>query len=132
MEQLALTTGLAPDAIRGALDVVPPPDHNQNAGRSFLALMTNDLMRWKRTRELRRRWKQLAPANRPLSAASLRYAVDLASREISLSQQSRMLSATHRVFRFWHVAHRPFAITALIAVIIHVVVVVSVGATWFR
>ncbi len=100
VEQLALTTGLAPDVIRGALDVAPPPDRDQNAARSFLALMTNDLMRWRRTRELRRRWKQLAPANRPLSAASLRYAVDLASREISLSQQSRMLAATHRVFRY--------------------------------
>jgi len=30
------------------------------------------------------------------------------------------------------VAHRPFAVTALIAVTIHIVVVVAVGATWFR
>jgi hypothetical protein len=29
------------------------------------------------------------------------------------------------------VAHRPLAITALVAVIIHVAVVVSLGATWF-
>jgi hypothetical protein len=31
----------------------------------------------------------------------------------------------------WHAAHRPVAITAFIAVTIHVVVVVAVGATWF-
>jgi hypothetical protein len=132
VDQLALTTGLAPDAVRTALDVAPPPDREQNAARVILSLMTSDLMRWRRTRELRRRWKKLAPANRPLSARSLRNAVDLASREISLSQQSRMLAATHRIFRYWHVAHRPFAITALIAVVVHVVVVVGVGATWFR
>jgi hypothetical protein len=51
---------------------------------------------------------------------------------MSLTQQTRMLDATHRVFRYWHVAHRPFAITALVAVVIHVAVVVAVGATWLR
>ena len=57
--------------------------------------------------------------------------VHLASREISLAQQARMLDATQRVFGYWHVAHRPFAVTALVAVVIHVAVVVAVGATWF-
>ena len=78
------------------------------------------------------RWAALAPNSRPLSPHALREAVRIAGREISLTQQTRMLEATHRVFRYWHVAHRPFAITALAAVVIHVVVVVAVGATWFR
>jgi len=52
--------------------------------------------------------------------------------ELALVQQSRMLGATQNILRFWHVAHRPLAITALVAVVIHVVVVVSLGATWFR
>lgn len=55
----------------------------------------------------------------------------LASREIALSQQVRMLEATQRVFRYWHVAHKPFALTALFAVVVHVAVVVALGATWF-
>jgi hypothetical protein len=58
--------------------------------------------------------------------------VAIADREISMAQQARMLDATQRVFRYWHVAHRPFAVTALVAVVIHVAVVVTVGATWFR
>jgi hypothetical protein len=41
-----------------------------------------------------------------------------------------MLEATHDVFRWWHVLHRPVAIAALAAVLIHVVVVVALGATW--
>ena len=57
----------------------------------------------------------------------IRDRVRLASQEMSLEQQSRMLEATHRVFRFWHVAHRPFAVTAMVAVIIHIVVVLAVG-----
>jgi hypothetical protein len=41
-----------------------------------------------------------------------------------------MLEATQRVFRLWHVAHRPVALTALLAVLVHVAVVVALGATW--
>ena len=41
-----------------------------------------------------------------------------------------MLDATHAVFRWWHVLHRPVAIAALLAVLIHVAVVVALGATW--
>jgi hypothetical protein len=73
----------------------------------------------------------MSPGGRRPDPRAVREAVRLASREIALTQQSRMLDATHRVFRYWHVAHRPFAITALVAVFVHVVVVVAVGATWF-
>ena len=55
----------------------------------------------------------------------------LANEEIALTQQARLLEATQTAFRYWHVAHRPFAITALIAVTVHVAVVVAMGATWF-
>ena len=54
----------------------------------------------------------------------------LARREMALTQQARLLEGTQRVFRLWHVAHRPVAIGALIAVLVHVGVVVAVGATW--
>ena len=54
----------------------------------------------------------------------------LARREMALAQQARMLDATHAVFRYWHVLHRPVAVAALLAVLVHVAVVVAVGATW--
>jgi hypothetical protein len=55
----------------------------------------------------------------------------LARREMALSQQMRLLDATHRLFRFWHVAHRPVALAALVAVAVHVGVAVAMGVTWF-
>jgi hypothetical protein len=130
--RLVATTGLEADAIDRALAVGPPVRDDENALRTLQRLLTNDLLRWRLTRQLRARWKSLAPANRPLSRKALAEAVRLARREISLTQQSQMLGATHRIFRYWHVAHRPFAITALVAVAIHVAVVVAVGATWLR
>jgi hypothetical protein len=123
-----------------AIGAAPPP---AGAGRALAQLLTNDLARWRMMRDLRRRWaKMLAEGsfsfkvqrhkNRAAERAALKQVVELASREMSLAQQARMLDATHKVFRYWHVAHRPFAITALVAVLIHVVVVVWLGATWFR
>ena len=131
IELLAATTGLSHEVVDRALDVGPDVKEQGSLLRIFWHLLSDDLLRWKRTRELRQRWAAVAPAGRPLSQHALADAVRYASQEISLAQQSRMLEATQRVFAFWHVAHRPFAITALIAVLIHVVVVVAVGATWF-
>ncbi len=131
IELLAATTGLSHEVVGRALDVTPAATEQGGILKILWHLISDDLLRWKRTRELRRRWAAVAPAGRPLSRQALSDAVEYASQEISLDQQSRMLEATQRVFAFWHVAHRPFAITALIAVLIHVIVVVAVGATWF-
>jgi len=61
----------------------------------------------------------------------VRSVLRLARQEVKLAQQVRMLDATHAVFRYWHVLHRPVAIAALVAVLVHVTVVVALGATWF-
>ncbi len=66
-----------------------------------------------------------------LSAASARELLSLARKEMALAQQIRLLDRTHRAFRFWHAAHKPVAISAFLAVVIHVAVVVAVGTTWF-
>jgi hypothetical protein len=89
-------------------------------------LMLNDVRRWQRRRELSALW-----ARKGVSKSTIKKAVTLASREIALTDQVRMLEATQRVFKFWHIAHMPFALTALIAVTVHVVVVIAVGQTWF-
>lgn len=125
--ELAETTGLGVDVVERTLDVGEADVSEQGLGKIFMRLLSDDLTRWRRTAELQRRWAGVAPAGGPLSKAALGEAVRLASQEMSLQQQSRMLEATHRVFRFWHVAHRPFAVTAMVAVIIHIVVVLAVG-----
>jgi hypothetical protein len=131
IDDIARTAGLARSEIEGTLDVAPPPNLHRGVLAVLWALIANDITRWRMTRELGRRWQALAPADHPLTARRLKECVRLASREIELTQQARMLDATQQLFKWWHVAHRPFAMTALIAVVIHVVVVVAVGATWF-
>lgn len=62
----------------------------------------------------------------------IREILELAEREMTLAQQASLLDATQQLFRLWHVLHRPVALAALVAVVIHVAVVVALGATWFR
>lgn len=67
-----------------------------------------------------------------LPAARRREVVRLARREMALAQQAAMLDGAQRIFRWWHAAHRPFAVTALVAVLLHVAVAVAMGQTWFH
>ena len=129
VERISATTGLDRETVERTLKPLESGARG-GIGRSMLQLVAGDLVRWSQSRRLRKRWISLAPVGRRPSSRSLDEAVRLASREIALAQQVRLLEATHRVFRWWHVAHRPIALTALIAVIVHVVVVIAVGATW--
>lgn len=67
-----------------------------------------------------------------LTPARSREVLKLARREMALAQQAAVLDGIHRLFRWWHAAHKPFALTALLAVLLHVGVAVALGQTWFR
>jgi len=94
--------------------------------------MLDDWNRWRAVGELRRRWKERVAGDREADAGAVGRAVALAREEIRLGQQLRVLEATQRVFRYWHVAHRPVSVTALLAVLIHVGVAIAMGQTWIR
>ncbi len=124
LERLATMTGIDRDDIERSVRSESQGPARAGIGSTLKGLVTDDLARWRASTELRRRWK-----NR-LSRSQLREVIRLVRQEMKLEQQLRMLDATRRVFAFWHVAHLPFAITAFVAVAIHVVVVVALGVTW--
>jgi hypothetical protein len=127
--EISAATGLDPFVVERTLSVSGPSGAGGVMG-TLMHLVSDDITRWRLTRALRHRLAGAGAAS-GLDRDTIDRVVGLASREISLAQQLRMLDATQRVFGYWHVAHRPFAVTALVAVVIHVVVVVAVGATWF-
>jgi hypothetical protein len=131
LQEIAQRTGLEVEAIISAQDTDPTPTDGLGLGRTFRRMISDDLRRRRAARKLRREIQLRRPLNRRGDMASVREVLRLANREMALMQQCRMLAATQNVLRFWHVAHRPLAVTALVAVVIHVVVVVSLGATWF-
>ena len=124
LTEIAAATRLTPDVIEARLETAPSAGGTASLLATFGGLIRDDLARWRAVRRFSREVRQL-------DRETLKRVARLARREAALGQQARMLAATQRVFRFWHVAHRPVAVTALVTVLVHVVVVVALGATWF-
>lgn len=51
-------------------------------------------------------------------------------KEMKLQAKIDRLEQMQKLFRYWHVAHRPFALIMLIVLIVHVVVTMGMGYTW--
>ena len=126
---VAANSGLPVAQVEAVLRADPVPIEGAGILKTLALMVQDDLVRRRAARALRRLVRQ--KGGRKLSHSAVTEVVRLASREMALTQQARMLAATQRVFRFWHVAHRPFAMAALVAVLVHVGVVVSLGMTWF-
>jgi hypothetical protein len=128
---LHAATGLGEEDLSAALRVVPPPDSNAGVWGTFRQLRRDDQARRRAARDLQRTLSR-GGAKGGNDRAWIRGVLRLARREMALQQQFQMIERTQRVFRFWHVAHLPVAITALLAVALHVVLAVAMGATWLR
>jgi hypothetical protein len=97
---------------------------------TLIGMVADDFARRRAARALRRAWRARARHGRRGDRRLIAEVLHLARREMGLEQQTRMLDASHNVFRYWHVLHRPVAVAALVAVVVHVAVVVALGATW--
>ena len=130
--EIAASLHLDPLLITRTLEATLDPSPGRGALGALRRLVLDDLHRWLAVRALRRAWTAPRRGGARVDPATISQALGLARREIRLGQQLRMLGSTQQLFRYWHIAHRPVAITALLAVLIHVVVVVAMGQTWFR
>jgi len=127
--EIAAATGLDPRRIEATLAPAEAGETSPGLAGTILQMLRDDVARRRMGRQLAAEIRATRPA--PLDRRTLRAVLGLARRETALAQQIRLYEATHRLFRFWHAAHQPVAISALVAVVLHVIVVVAVGATWF-
>lgn len=56
--------------------------------------------------------------------------LDMLKKERSLSKKIARLNLMQRLFKYWHVAHLPFALIMLVIVIIHIAVTLAFGYKW--
>jgi hypothetical protein len=56
--------------------------------------------------------------------------MDLVKRDISLNRRIERLVIMQELFKYWHVAHLPFALVMLVIMIIHVGVTIAFGYRW--
>lgn len=129
LQEVAKASGLPFPQVESLLRSDPTPCDGLGVIATLRQMLADEVERRRQARALRRVSAQATGSR--LDRWGLRRLVKLARREMALTQQARMLVATRRVFRLWHIAHRPFAIAALVAVLVHVGVVVALGMTWF-
>ena len=56
--------------------------------------------------------------------------IKMVKNEISLSKKIGRLQTMQRLFKYWHVAHMPFALIMLVIVVIHIGVTLAFGYKW--
>ncbi len=65
-----------------------------------------------------------------LPKRELRQVLKLVKHEISLNRRIDRLVTMQNLFKYWHVAHLPFALVMLIIMVIHVTVAIVLGYHW--
>jgi len=65
-----------------------------------------------------------------ITGRSFHQVISLIKDEINLNRKIDRLITMQNLFKYWHVAHLPFAILMLIIMVIHVIVTVIFGARW--
>ena len=65
-----------------------------------------------------------------VTGADYRKIISLVKEDIRISRRIGRLDKMQRLFRYWHVAHLPFALVMLIIMLIHVGVTVLFGYRW--
>ncbi|MDO8367548.1 MAG: hypothetical protein Q7T20_12175 [Saprospiraceae bacterium] len=73
--------------------------------------------------------KNVLHANR-LTRPDIKKVVTLVQNEISLNHRIERLLTMQKLFKYWHVAHLPFALIMLIIMVIHVGVTLAFGYRW--
>jgi hypothetical protein len=129
--EFTAASGLRPDMVRSLLAREVESCEGIGLAATAWRMVSDDLARRRAARSIARQVSERGKGSRQLGKATLRKVLRLARREMSLAQHLRMLDATQRAFRYWHAAHKPVAITALLAVMAHIAVAVLFGATWF-
>ena len=129
--EISTFTGLVPQAIEAATLGRLAPSSNPGFLGTLRRFVADDWVRRQAVRDL----EGLATrqgSGLPRNHDAWHRILDLTRQQVALEQQARLLEATRRIFRHWHAAHLPVGITALLAVIVHVTVVIVVGGTWFH
>jgi hypothetical protein len=125
--RIAAATGFEVEEVEKRMAVDMQPYNGLDPLRSIARMIRDDFTRWRTLQALEHDLRRRRPDHAALRGHELRETMRLARREMALAQQVRMLEVTQVVFGYWHVAHRPFAITALLAILIHVVSALVIG-----
>lgn len=101
-------------------------DTSLQTGGTFFGRIVGKYIKDRRTvRSVRKiLWKTDMPGR------ERRKVIKLVKRELALNNRIERLQTMRKLFKYWHVAHLPFALIMLIIVVIHVIVTLTFGYRW--
>lgn len=94
----------------------------------IMGLIWNDLRRPFIQRRLRIRLAKMAA----VSKREQNELFNLARQRSLLNRKAALLERVHRLFHYWHVIHKPFAIIMYLIMIVHIAVAIWTGYGWFN
>ena len=92
-------------------------------------LLSNMIKKYWADKKAIKKVRQILRTNN-MSKENIKKVVELVEGELSLSNRIERLQTMRKLFKYWHVAHMPFALIMLVIVLVHVVVVVALGYRW--
>ncbi len=100
--------------------------NRQKFGANVVSSMFNKYLEDKKT------LKQVKTTLREngLASPDVRKVTKLVDNELSLNNRIERLATMQKLFKYWHVAHLPFALIMLIIMVIHVGVTLAFGYRW--
>ncbi len=101
----------------------------RSAGISAGNLFQRTYSGWKADRKTVSDIRKVLKKNK-LNAADRKSILKIVRDEITMNRRISRLQTMLNLFKYWHVAHLPFAIIMLIIMIIHVVVTIVFGFKW--
>ena len=75
-------------------------------------------------------WIQKSLKSQNLGKESVNLILQNIDEEVALGSKVHRLQTMQKLFKYWHVAHLPFALIMLIIVVVHVVVTLAFGYKW--
>lgn len=84
---------------------------------------------WKHKRDIRRNIKSIFRQS-SMTGKERKGVMKLVRNEMTLNARINRLQTMQKLFKYWHVAHLPFALIMLVIMVIHVAITIAFGYRW--
>ena len=99
---------------------------NRNTVSLLFSLLFSDIFRFIKNSHLKREIRK----NIGLPTSQIKDLVKITKKKALIHRRVLLLDKIHKLFHYWHVIHKPFAIIMYLIMIVHVAITVILGYTW--
>jgi len=121
------STASIPQSVLNNINDLPSSNYFKNMSISNLipGIIKTNFTNKRLLREIKSTLK-----SKDVPKGSIRQIISLCKSQITLSRRIGLLTTMNKLFKYWHIAHLPFAIIMLVTVILHITVAILMGYSW--